>query len=102
MSDTITKQELDSLDKKLDKRFDDVIDIMQTFMQHTDERFNKVEKDIEDIKASLDRLTNTLDGFIKRLDDLEAENAARDAQFERLKIWAREVSKKTGIPMPQL
>ncbi|MCU0343553.1 MAG: hypothetical protein MUF28_06995 [Ignavibacterium sp.] len=34
-----------------------------------------------------------------RPDEVETEQTARDAQFERLVEWAREVSKKTGIPL---
>lgn len=51
---------------------------------------------------SMERLLNTLDGFLKRLDDIETEQSARDLQFERLLEWAREVSKKTGIPIRDL
>ena len=53
-------------------------------------------------QTSLDRLTNTIDGFVKRLDDNETEQTARDSQFEKLLIWARKVSKKTGIPLENL
>lgn len=51
---------------------------------------------------SMERLINKLDGFVKRLDDNETEQSARDMQFERLLEWAREVSKKTGIPLKNL
>ena len=53
-------------------------------------------------QESLDRLTNTIDSFVKRLDDSEIEQVSRDAQFRRLLDWAREVSKKTGIPLRDL
>jgi len=53
-------------------------------------------------QESLDRLTNTIDSFVKRLDDAEIEQASRDLQFERLLEWAREVSAKTGIPLRNL
>ena len=53
-------------------------------------------------QESLDRLTNTIDSFVKRLDDAEIEQVSRDAQFRRLLSWAREVSKKTGIPLRDL
>jgi len=53
-------------------------------------------------QASLDRLTNTIDSFVKRLDDAEIEQSSRDLQFERLLSWARQVSKKTGIPLRDL
>lgn len=100
--DTSVKKAFDDLDNKIDKRFDDLTDILQSFMHQVDDRFNKVEKDIADIKSSIDRLTNTINGFLKRLDDVETEMAARDAQFERLLEWAREVSAKTGIPLKGL
>lgn len=108
-----TKQDITdlqvNLDKKitdlqvnLDKKFEDVMGVLHTFMAQVDQRFNKVETDISDIRISLDRLTNTLDGFLKRLDDIETEQTARDAQFARLVEWAKQVSIKTGIPLKDL
>lgn len=80
-----------------------------------DDHFTKLFKYIEafrtevneklDQKASqgsMERLLDTLDGFVKRLDDADAEQSARDLQLERLLEWAREVSKKTGIPLRNL
>lgn len=80
-----------------------------------DDQFTKLFKYIEEFRAevntkfnetasrdSMDRLVNALDGFLKRLDDNETERSARDLQFERLLEWAREVSKKTGIPLRDL
>jgi septal ring factor EnvC (AmiA/AmiB activator) len=80
-----------------------------------DDQFTKLFKYIEDFRAevntkldqkasqdSMERLLNTLDGFLKRLDDIETEQSARDLQFERLLDWAREVSKKTGVPLKDL
>lgn len=72
--------------------------------KYMEKRFDSVDKrlDAAATQESLDRLMATIDNFIKRLDDNEAENAARDAQFARLVEWAREVSKKTGVPLPDL
>ena len=80
-----------------------------------DNQFTKLFKYIEEFRSevntkldqkasqdSMDRLLNTLDGFLKRLDDIETEQSARDLQFDRLLEWAREVSKKTGIPLRDL
>lgn len=80
-----------------------------------DDQFTKLFKYIEEFRSevntkldqkasqdSMERLLNTLDGFLKRLDDIETEQSARDLQFERLLEWAREVSKKTGIPLKNL
>ena len=75
------------------------------------ELYKYMQKEFSDIKSelstkasqdSLDRLTNTIDSFVKRLDDAEIEQSSRDLQFERLLEWAREVSKKTGIPLKNL
>jgi hypothetical protein len=81
----------------------------------SDDQFTKLFKYIEEFRAdvtqkldqkasqeSIERLIDTLDGFVKRLDDNETEQSARDYQFERLLLWAREVSKKTGIPLRNL
>jgi len=35
-------------------------------------------------QSSIDKLTNTIDGFVKRLDVSETEQATRDLQFDRL------------------
>jgi len=80
-----------------------------------DDQFTKLFKYIEDFRSEvngkldrkaetsdLDRLVNTMDNFIRQITDNDAENAARDAQFTRLVEWAREVSKKTGVPLPNL
>jgi FtsZ-binding cell division protein ZapB len=103
MADTVT---LESLDKKIDKAVDDLSDIIQSFVQHVDERFNKVEvelsnvkQDTADLKASHDKLLNTLDHFLKRLDDIETDNTARDAQFARLERWIEQLADKTGLKL---
>ena len=80
-----------------------------------DDQFTKLFKYIEAFRAevntkldekasqnSMERLLDTLDGFLKRLDDNESNQSARDLQFERLLEWAREVSQKTGVPLKDL
>lgn len=66
--------------------------------------FAEVNKKLDEKASqnSLDQLTNTIDSFVRRLDNTEIEQASRDAQFDRLLQWAREVSKKTGIPLKNL
>lgn len=59
------------------KDIDEVLDLMRTFMQQVDERFNRVEEEISDLKASLDRLVNTIDGLIARIDKYKTELATR-------------------------
>lgn len=90
-----TKQDSEELRK-------DILDVLQDFMERVDERFNKVEREIVDLKESHNRLLNTVDGFISRIDRYETELAARDSQFEKLLVWARKVSEKTGVPLENL
>ena len=80
---------------------DDQFTKLFTYMQ---DEFKAVKDklDQKSSQESLDRLTNTIDSFVKRLDDAEIEQASRDLQFERLQSWAREVSAKTGIPLKNL
>ncbi len=113
MSDYATKDDVKEI---VNKAVDDLTQIIGNFAQQTDDRFNKVEakthsikttvdeikSEIIDLRASHDRLVNTIDGFVKRLEDNEIENAARDAQFARLLDWAEKVAEKTGIPLPAL
>ena len=53
-------------------------------------------------QESVDKLTNMIDAFAKKIDDSDTEQAARDYQHERLLEWVRKVSKKTGIPIRDL
>jgi len=72
--------------------------------KYMQDHFSEIEKKLDEkaSQTSLDRLTNTIDSFVKRLDDSEIEQHSRDLQFERLLSWARQVSKKTGIPLIDL
>lgn len=96
MADAVT---LESLDKKLDKTVEDLSEIISQFAQSTHEEFISVRRDIADLKASHDKLLNTLDHFLKRLDDIEADNTARDAQFARLERWIEQLASKTGLKL---
>jgi uncharacterized protein YdcH (DUF465 family) len=84
MSNTATREDVD-----------EVIDLLKVFMKQVDGRFNEME-------IKYNRLIDTIDGFIGRIDKYETELAARDAQFDRLIEWARKVSAKTGIPLKDL
>ncbi len=72
--------------------------------KYVKDQFDTVNEKLDEkaSQSSLDRLTNTIDSFVKRLDDDDIESKARDLQFNRLLDWAREVSVKTGIPLKNL
>lgn len=88
---------------------DEVLQVLQGIMTQVDERFNRLEEKVDhiesevvDVKASYDRLLNTIDTFIGRIDGYETEQAARDSQFAKLLAWPRKVSEKTGVPLENL
>lgn len=78
-------------------QFTKLFNYIEEFRGEVSEKFENTAS-----QESLDRLTNTIDSFVKRLDDAEIEQVSRDEQFKRLLNWAREVSKKTGIPLRDL
>ena len=116
----ITKKDLDSA---IAGAVESISEVIGNFANQVDARFNQVDarfnqvdarfsgieneiaemkQDIIDLNASHERLLNTVDAFVKRIDDYETEQAARDSQFAKLLEWARKVSEKTGIPLENL
>lgn len=70
--------------------------------KHMEKRFDIIEAKL-DTKASqlsVDNFTNTMDTFIKRIDHLESEMAARDHKIDRLERWIEEIAKQTGVKLP--
>jgi len=99
MSAYATKEEVQEI---VDKAVTDLSEIIGNFAQQVDARFNKVEKELSELRESHQRLLNTIDGFVGRIDRYETEQLMRDNQFNRLLEWARKVSEETGIPLENL
>ena len=103
MNDYVTKNELkEVLESSLSKQTDEIVNLIHVFMDQVDTKFKTVESEIIELKESHNKLINTIDGFISRIDKYESELAARDNQFEKLLAWVREVSEKTGILLEYL
>lgn len=103
MAEYATKQYVQEIvDRAVEKAVTDLSEIITNFAQNVDTRFNQIEKEISELKDSHQRLLNTIDGFVGRIDRYESEQTARDSQFNRLLEWARKVSEKTGIPLENL
>ena len=103
MNDYVTKNELkEVLESSLSKQTDEIVNLIHVFMDQVDTKFKTVESEIIELKESHNKLINTIDGFISRIDKYESDLAARDNQFEKLLAWVREVSEKTGILLEYL
>lgn len=62
-------------------------------------RFESLEKRMDEFDAKLNHLMDTLDAFLKRLDNIEKDNLARDREIERLKHWVEQIAQKTGVQL---
>lgn len=91
---------ISALDKRLEKQTERILTevggIIDDFAFQVDQRFNKVEAELVELNTKYDQLITTLDRFLKRLDDIEADNAARDAQLARLDRWIHQIADQTG------
>jgi chromosome segregation ATPase len=96
MTDYATKNDVQEI---VDKAVDDLSEIIQSFAKDVDSKFNQLEERMDKVERNLDRLTNTLDAFLKRLDDIEIDNHARDAQLARLERWIEQVAAKAGVKL---
>jgi len=65
MSDYVNQTELKVV---LREQTDEIVGLIQTFMAQADNRFGKIEKEISELRDSHNRLLNTIDGFIARID----------------------------------
>jgi uncharacterized protein YoxC len=83
----------------VNKAVDDLSAIIDNLAQSMHGELQEVKTEISDVHASIDRLTNTIDGFVKRLDDIETDNTARDAQLARFDRWIHQIAKKTGVKL---
>lgn len=78
MSNVATKEDVKGI---VDKSFDD---LYSKLSKHFDLRFDKIESYISSLDKKYEHLIATLDSFLKRLDDAEVDDIARDAQLARL------------------
>jgi len=67
--------------------------------KYLDKRFDTVEADIAKLDEKYDWLLKTLDKFLKRLDDFEANELGRDAQLARHDRWLHQLADKTGLEL---
>lgn len=96
MADYATKQDVEEI---VGKAVDDLTEVIAQFASRVDERFNRLEERVERLEENFERLNNTLDAFLKRLDDVEKDNAARDHEIDRMKRWIKQIAQKTGVKL---
>ncbi|MGB4768226.1 MAG: hypothetical protein WBP22_03120 [Candidatus Saccharimonas sp.] len=78
-----------------DDQFTKLFNYITDMDKRIDARFDMLESEVISLRSIPDEVAAN---FV----NIETEQAARDAQWSRLLEWAREVSKKTGVPLPDL
>ncbi len=100
VTQSVLKKELDEAFAKNNKLIiDEIGGILDIFANQIDERFNKIEERMDAFDQKLEQLTRTIDGFIKRIDNYETEQVARDAEVQRLTRWIQQIAKETGVKL---
>jgi chromosome segregation ATPase len=91
MSDYVTKK---NLEESLDKHQAVILEAVNAgFEQARDER-SKLSERLDNVEASIDRLTTTLDHFLKRLTDHEGEFTILKAEVAQMKAIIKD---KLGV-----
>lgn len=78
-----------------DDQFTKLFKYIEEFRHETNERFDSLESEVASLRSIPDQIAS-------RFSHIETEQAAPDAQWNRLVEWARKVSEKTGVPLPDL
>ena len=74
MAEQVTKVEVKNIiNTAITKAVDDLSEVINGLAQSIHVEVVDLKKDNADIKNSIDRLVNTVDGFVKRLDEIETE-----------------------------
>lgn len=102
--DYVTRKDLQEFGENLSRKLrreivDDISEVVAQFAERVDERFNGFDARADHLEEQFERLNDTLHSFLKRLDDMEKDNTARDAQLARLERWIEQVAQKTGVKL---
>lgn len=95
MADSITKRDLeDILDKKLEQYQKTIVEAVDfkfsTLETHIDQRLQKVESEISDLRSEIRRLTITLDNFVKMMTDYKEEFTILKGEVDKIKSFIKE------------
>jgi len=72
MTEYVNKEELkEVLESSLSKQTDELVNLIHVFMDQVDTRFKAVESEIIELKQSHNKLLNSIDGFISRIDKMK-------------------------------
>jgi uncharacterized protein YaaN involved in tellurite resistance len=92
-----TQEQLDAIGQRFD-RFELRMDANE---QRTREGFEAIGQRLDEMAGSVDRLTNTVDGIVGKLDTIETELTARnhqvDRRFDRQERWIKQLADHSSV-----
>lgn len=98
--------EIAKLERRMDKRFDDLTALMSQFandvyahFDQQDARFDTIDEQLRLQNQKYDHLVTLIDGFVSRIDRYITELAARDHKVERLERWVQQLAKNAHLDL---
>lgn len=96
MSSHVTQQDISNLRDELRESFNDVTNLLQTFMQQVDDRFTAAERDQTKTRQEITRVLDYLDDLLKKQSISDDERIVMGHQLDRLDKWTHELADKIG------
>ncbi len=91
------KIDISLLKKDIKEDIGEVLDLMKIFMAQADERFNKAELSINELKQDTQNILNHLDSIEKDLSINDDERAVIGMQLTRMHDWIEKAASKIDI-----
>lgn len=73
-------------------QFTKLFKYMESFRSEVNDRFDEVDKKIDDIYK-------ILDAHLKKIEDILTENTARDQQYKRMERWIHQLAEHSGVKL---
>lgn len=85
MSESVTKQEVEEIvGRAVDKAVTDLSEIISTFAQQVDARFNTLETKVDALEIKVDKLEKKVDRLEKQVNALDMKVANIESHLERV------------------
>lgn len=97
------KELIEYLDEKFEKTAtkDDLASFITKFvtLDEFDQFRAEVREEFKELRASIQSLTNAVDGLVKAISDLKTEYWAMCNQLSRHEKWIQQIAEKNGLKL---
>lgn len=99
MSEAAKRYDISNISKKIDAKFDDVLDVLQTFMRQVDERFNAVDKRFEKVDRELNDIRGAIAELSAQVRDYHQEMVFLNHHVDKLTEAVKQIARETGVKL---